>query len=361
MTLPVPPAGDPTQGPDLLAESGRYSFREELPLDRIFTPREVRLMTRLQEWCRPESRGVAAELRRALGTGLKGLASIALSLAAYPSLRVKASLGGKERSGETLLDRLMAAGEHGLEWTLPTKAILSRTYGIAKVNFWTAAQYALEPDPSPEARELLALVKEAIEEAVYSRLAEELYGSFVTSRWTSPEVKRATAEQVLELWDGRVGFATDRFCPILRSAWAARCRAPRVFGTLMGTTEIFSLILQDCDARFVEWFSRQRYDSEQVQAFEEFLFDLPFESLEKVRAMMREEGRSAVGPDEVARYLGFPKGRLRPLIEDPKQLYVSFRKRRVKAQYRTSMRVAGPKRTAESYLLEALLAQGPTG
>jgi hypothetical protein len=73
--------------------------------------------------------------------------------------------------------------------------------------------------------------------------------------------------------------------------------------------------------------------------------------------MMNDEGRTAVGPDEVARYLGFPKGRLRPLIEDPKDLYVSFRKRRVKAQYRLSMHVPGPKRTAESYLLLALISQ----
>jgi hypothetical protein len=92
-----------------------------------------------------------------------------------------------------------------------------------------------------------------------------------------------------------------------------------------------------------------------VQAFEEFVFDLPFEDLSKVRQMMKEEGRAAVGPDEVAKYLGYPKGRLRPLIEDPKALYSSFRQRRVKAQYRTSMRAPGPKRTAESYVLEGLL------
>lgn len=361
MSSPASSGGDAPSPSDLLAESGRYAFREELPLDRIFTPREVGLWERLEAWSRDPHGRVTADLRRTLGPGLKGLAAIALALAAYPSLKARDSLGGKERSGETLMERLMAAGEHGLEWTLPTKAVLSRTYGIAKVNFWTAVQYALEADASPEARELVRPVREAIEEAVYTRLAEELYGSFVTSRWTSPEVKRATIEQVLELWEGRVGLATDRFCPILRSAWAARCRAPRVFGTLMGTAEIFTLVLQDCDPRFVDWFCRQRYDSEQVQAFEEFLFDLPFESLEKVRAMMREEGRTVVGPDEVARYLGFPKGRLRPLIEDAKELYVSFRTRRTKAQYRTSMRVPGPKRTAESYLLEALLAQGPTG
>ena len=49
-----------------------------------------------------------------------------------------------------------------------------------------------------------------------------------------------------------------------------------------------------------------------------------------------------------------------------KDLYRSFRTRRVKAQYRTSMEVPGPRRTAESYVLEALLEaeardSGPSG
>ena len=139
---------------------------------------------------------------------------------------------------------------------------------------------------------------------------------------------------------------------------AVRCRTPRVFGTLMGASEIATLLFQDCDEHFVDWFTRQDHESEQVQAFEEFVFDLPFESIESVRLRMKQEGVDAVGPDEVARYLGFPKGKMNPLIEDPKALYSSFRNRRVKAQYRTSLHMPGPKRTAESYLLGGLLLAG---
>jgi len=295
------------------------------------------------------------DTRQALAVGFHGLGAIATALDAYPSLRDTGRLGGVERSGETLMRKLLAAGEHGLEWFIPTKGLLSRTFGIAKVNFWTSLSYALKRAVDDEARSLREGVHEAIEEAVYTRLAEELYGSFVTSLVTAPQVKRLAINQIMDLWDGRVGFATYRFCPILRSAWAARCRAPRVFGTLMGTQEIASLLFQDCDERFLDSFIQRDLESEEVQAFEEFVFDVPFESLERVRHLMKEEGRSAVGPEEVAKYLGF---RLNPLIEEPKALYSSFRKRRVKAQYRTSMRVAGPKRTAESYVLEELLLAG---
>jgi hypothetical protein len=70
---------------------------------------------------------------------------------------------------------------------------------------------------------------------------------------------------------------------------------------------------------------------------------------------MREEGKTVVGPREVELYLGFGEGKLRPLVGGTKSLYASFRGRRVKAKYRASMGVPGPKRTAEAYVLEALL------
>jgi hypothetical protein len=347
-----PPVGSPI---DPLDESGCYTLHNELSLKQVFTNREVRLIERLQAFCRTGNNAVTRDVFSALTQGFRGLGSIATALEAYPSLHDRAKLGGIVRSADTLMRNLLDAGEHGLEWVLPTKGVLSRTFGIAKVNFWTSLRYALKPSEEPSALKLRAAVREAIEEAVYTRLAEELYASFVTSSVTDLEVKRRAIRQIMELWEGRVGFATYRFCPLLRSAWVARCRAPRVFGTMMGASEIASLLFQDCDARFVEWFTQSENDSSQVQAFEEFVFDLAFEDLERVRMMMAEDRRDAVGPDEVARYLGFPKGTLRPLLEDPKALYSSFRTRRTKAQYRTSLRMPGPKRTAESYVLEGLL------
>ncbi len=345
------PAANPANDP--LVESGLYTLHAELEPEQIFTASEVDLVEKLRAYARTHTDQIGKDVRKALSVGFRGLGSLATAFGSYPSLYDKGTLGGKERSGETLMRKLLEAGEHGLDWILPTKALLSRTFGIAKVNFWISMRYAMHECERDQSDALRRQIQEAIEEAVYTRLAEELYASFVTSRTMSPQVKRLAIEQLLDLWEGRTSFATGRFCPILRSAWSARCRAPRVFGTMMGASEIASLLFQDCDARFVESFTAHANDSEQMQAFEEFVFDLPFESLEKVRMMMQEEDRDVVGPDEVGRFLGL--GKLHPLLEDPKALYSSFRKRRVKAQYRTSMRAPGPKRTAESYVLEGLL------
>jgi hypothetical protein len=328
----------------------------EIRLDQIFTQAEIDLVEDLRAFASGGAEPRAKDVERAVEGGIYTLATMALSLSSYPSLKDRHVLGGKERSFETLMRTLLEGGEHGLEWVLPSKAILSRAFGIAKVNFFTGLRYVIEACEGADARALLHRILGAIEESVYMRLAEELYASFITSRTMAREVKAKAAQHLIDLWEGRSGVVTSRFCPILRSAWAARTRAPRIFGTLMGTSEIFQLLFQDCDEQFVSWFTRYGQDSEQVQAFEEFLFDLSFENLQRVRQRMREEGRTCVGPREVEIYLAFGEGNLRPLTGDPKGLYVSFRRRRVKAQYRTSVGVAGPKKTAEAYMLEAIFA-----
>jgi len=350
----TPPSSDPSTS---AAGTGQFAVRISgaLTLREILTPNEAELVEALQAFAARGTDSWADDLQEALDHGLQSLARLSFSLASFPSLKESHVLGRKQRSLESLMRTLVEGGEHGLEWVLPTKAVLARTFGIAKVQFFSSVRYVLEACEGPEAAALLAQIHSAVEEAVYTRLAEELYASFVTSRTTSRHVKELAAQHLVDMWEGRVGLATNRFCPMLRSAWSARLRAPRVFGTLLGTSEIVQLLFEDCDQEFVAFFGQHASDSEQRQAFEEFLFDLPFESLERVRRRMREENKTCVGPREVERYLGFGEGKLRPLVGGGKALYVSFRRRRVKAQYRASMGVPGPKRTAEAYILEALL------
>ena len=353
MASPDSPAADP--GTTTSSGAEPLVCLDQAYLDRdLFTPHEIRVVAHLKRFAAEDAGEQSQELQDAMDQGFGGLAALVHALRSYPSLRERGTLGRRERSGETLMRKLLEAGQHAVEWSLPTKAIISRTFGIAKVNFWTAMRYAVTACNEDEAQSLSDDIQACIEEAVYTRLAEEVYGSFVTSRTTDPAVRREAIEALVDLWEGRVRFATDRFCPILRSAWAARCRAPRTFGTLLGASELFHLLFADCSERFVEAIASSA-DEDETHAFEEFLFDLPFESLERVRLRMREDGRDVVDASQVADYLGLGTDGLRPLVDDPKALYTSFRTRRVKAQYRTSMGVPGPKRTAEAYVLEALL------
>jgi hypothetical protein len=333
-----------------------------VPIERVFNPREQVLVRRIVEFASGTGAGpFRGDLVKALNTGFAGLGHIAEAIRSYPSLVEKRMLGGKERSRETLIDALIRGGDHALEWNLPTKAVLSRAYGIAKVNFLTSLRYVVEACQAEEVPTLLEEIATDIEEAVYTRLAEELLTSLVTSPNIDGDLRRLAAAQAVELWEGRLDLALDQFLPVLRSAWLARARAVRVFGTMLGTTEILQLLFAGADSTFVDWFSRVEATPEHHQAFEEFLFDLSYESLQKVRFRMMEDGLSVVDRTRVEEYLGLPPGALKPRVSDPKELYTSFRRRRVRAQYRVSTGAPGPRRPAEGYVMEAILRrQMPT-
>jgi hypothetical protein len=235
--------------------------------------------------------------------------------------------------------------------------VLSRAFGIAKVNFLTSVRYVIEACQAQEVPALLETISAAVEDAVYTRLAEDLIGSLITTPSSDADLKRLAALRLVELWEGRLSITVDALTPVLRSAWAARQRAVRVFGTMMGTSEILQLLFADCDTKFVEWFGRREVTAEEQQAFEEFLFDIPYESLQRVRYRMLEDGVSVVDRARVEGYLGLPAGALHPTVGDAKDLYIAFRRRRVRAQYRAATGAPGPRRTAEGYIMEAILRQ----
>jgi hypothetical protein len=327
-----------------------------VPIERIFTERELRLVRRLLAFGQSDGPGpFRGDLVRALDTGIRGLGHIAEAIRTYPSLRETRRLGGRERSPQTLIDGLIRGGEHAFEWALPTKAVLSRAFGIAKVNFLTSMRYVVEACQADEVPSLLEEIAADVEEAVYTRLAEELLGTLITSPSAEMDLKRLSAAQLVELWEGRIELSVDRFMPIVRSAWQARTRAKRVFGTMLGTQEILQLLFGECLPQFVAWFGRREVTTEEHQAFEEFLFDLPYESLQRVRYRMMEDGLSVVDRTKVEEYLGLAPGALQPSVADPKDLYVSFRRRRVRAQFRASTGAPGPRRVAEGYIMEAIL------
>ena len=124
-------------------------------------------------------------------------------------------------------------------------------------------------------------------------------------------VKVSSPPGTSSMWDvfgeGSLG-PLDMLAPMLRSAWQARSRAVRVFGTMLGTAEIMQMLFANCDQQFVAWFARREVTPEEQQAFEEFLFDIPYESLQRVRFRMMEDGLAVVDRAKVEEYLGLAPG-----------------------------------------------------
>ena len=117
--------------------------------------------------------------------------------------------------------------------------------------------------------------------------------------------KRRIADLLISIWDDST-LEIDDFAPILESAWHARNRITSDFGCLVGATETFRLVCEDCSSEVLEFFARDGMTDAETQAFEEFLFNMTWEELNTLRARMRAEGKSAVSPKWAAGVLGRP-------------------------------------------------------
>jgi hypothetical protein len=335
----------------------------------FFDPAEREHVAAALRYVGEESADEEAVLRGVLGR-LERTASLVRdtpSMAA--SWRVR---GGRNFSGESLVELLCRVPDYDLDLHIPTKAVLGQSYLIAKINFWKALRYALEPDPpttpgghapllgarrGPD--DLTGAIALHLSKAIYSKLAEELFLSIVTDTENPPNVKAAAAGFLARIWDERLVIAVDDFAPLLESVWRARSKLLPVLGTMLGTAEVFQLFREACDLRFLDYFGSDGVGQEQLLAFEEFLFGLSHEEITRLRKHMADSAQSVMTLDSARELLGRTKLSWMPLNEEGAQaLYTSYKKRRVKAHYRMLTAADGPKRTAEEYVMIALLHAG---
>jgi hypothetical protein len=252
-------------------------------------------------------------------------------------------------NGETLLELLCAVPDWDLDLHVPVRVVFGQAYLIAKINFLKAIRYGLEAVNGSE--QLLARTEDELGQSIYSKLAEELFISIATDTRGERAVKVAATRSLFRIWEERLKSEIDDFAPVLESVWHARNKLRPVIGTTLGTSEFFRL-LHDCsDTRFLEYFEED-VPEEQLQAFEEFLFGLSYEQISNLRARMRAENTSAVSREEAAQSR---PASWAPRDAGPQALYTSYKKRRVKAQYRVLTSTPGPRKTAEEFVMTAFL------
>ena len=162
---------------------------------------------------------------------------------------------------------------------------------------------------------------------------------------------------MITIWDD-AALEIDDFAPLLESAWHARNRINSAYGTLLGATETFRLVTEDCSPEVLEFFGRDGMSVDESAAFEEFLFNMTSEELATLRRAMRQQGIGAASPAWAAEILGRTIEELEHSHEiDPMALYRSYQRRQLAADFRLMSGAPGPRRTAEGYLMVYLLDQ----
>ena len=273
-------------------------------------------------------------------------------------LRRPTALGGEARTEETLIDHLCTIDGLSGDLTLPLKATLSRTHLLTKINFlrgFVKATAALTDMPA--AARMTHELREEVAQSIYTLLAEELLLALLRKPDVERRTKQRAADQLITIWDD-AALEIDDFAPLLESAWHARNRINSAYGTLLGATETFRLVCEDCSPEVLDFFGRDGMSADEAAAFEEFLFNMTAEELGKLRRAMQQQRISSATPAWAAEVLGRQIEELEHSHEiDPMALYRSYQRRQLAADFRLMAGAPGPRRTAEGYLMVYLLDQ----
>lgn len=293
---------------------------------------------------------------------MKQLADLNEIIWRLPSLRETQTLGTITRNYETLLAHLCRSDGLEGDLELPVKATLQRTFLMSKIQFLRAfvkATNALR-ERTPDLRSLNIQLREELAQSIYTLMAEDLMLALLRKPGLKEPTKRQAATELCKIWDNATLEIDDLF-PMLESAWHARNRIVANLGTLLGASEYFRLVREDCAPQFLDYFSRDEVSDAENQAFIEFLFGITTEELEIVKARMKEDGLDAADEEWVSSVLG------RSLEHecadddadeiDPVSLYRSYQRRQLAADFRILANAPGPRRTAEAYLIVYLLDQ----
>jgi hypothetical protein len=270
-----------------------------------------------------------------------------------PSLYATETFGTKKRSLESLIEHLCHGDGLAGELSLPLKATLSRTFLVAKIQFLRGFVRAVHAHVGKREgfEELDSSLREELAQAIYTQLAEELLLALLRKPDVDDIIKRRAAKQLIAIWEN-AEIEIDDFCPLLESAWHARNRVNADLGSLLGTSEYFRLVCEDCAPQFLDFFNRDEVSVQQKQAFEEFLFDMTFEELTMLRAEMRLQKLDTITPEWAAGVLG--RSIERETVQrriDPMALYRSYFRRQLAADFRIVAGRPGPRRTAEAYMM----------
>ena len=274
-------------------------------------------------------------------------------------LRRPTALGGEARDESTLIDHLCSIDGLSGDLALPLKATLSRTHLLTKINFlrgFVKATAALGSD-HPQAAKMTHELREEVAQSIYTLLAEELFLALLRKPDVQRRTKQRAADQLITIWDD-AALEIDDFAPLLESAWHARNRINSAYGTLLGATETFRLVREDCSPEVLDFFGRDGMSVDESSAFEEFLFNMTSEELATLRRAMQQQHVSAASPAWAAEVLGRQIEDLEHSHEiDPMALYRSYQRRQLAADFRLMSGAPGPRRTAEGYLMVYLLDQ----
>jgi hypothetical protein len=327
--------------------------REQRPtmtdVDPVLDHAERTLIDRSLAWLRERAPRESA----ALWDHVKRVARLGEVLDRSPSLALAEGPSEAERHETHLVERLSHVDPMGRELVLPEKAHVARAFSLAKIALLRDFEQAMDPERGGDAG-MRAELHTELAQSVYTLIATDILGGLLSDQLLGEPHRRRAARQLILIWDRAAQLEIDDFCPLLEAAWRARSRIGVHFGALVGAGEYMRLVATKCPEEFLDFFVRDDAADDEMQAFEEFLFNVPFEELTRLRAVAKERGQLidlAAAEEILGRSLAEVAA-----IDDPDTIYRSYVRRRTAAEFRRWVGAPGPRRAAEAYIMTKVLA-----
>ena len=285
---------------------------------------------------------------------LRQVQNLAQDIALFPSLLERTETNTSVRTPEELVESLVSYHEEGdTLLQLPSKATLGKGSAVTKIHTFFSMYKLARDFTDLEEKEVKKYLDETIS-IMLTLMAEDVYMDIIRDESISKELRREMALSLIILWEHRSDQTIDDIAPVLQSVWQARRKIAPVFGTMMGTSELLQVSMQ-MDGQWVQFMKSRLSDPDVTQAMEEFLFGISHEQIQRLKAILKEQGVKNIGRDEVSSYLG---ERVKTdIAADYRDFYLLFTVRRDNARVRARLHFDGPKHTLEDHFIRFVIEQ----
>ena len=273
-----------------------------------------------------------------------------------PSLIKKEHYVDQKKNIISMVEKLSTVGVTN-QLTLPTRAILGRSFIITKINFYYFISKVISNDDTD--KDLEKEISKYCEKLVFLLMLEETYELIIENNLLDDkDIVKTAAEELSYLWEHRMDKNLDSFSSPLIALWKERCTIIPVLGSLKGVMEILMLSSKLSD----DWadFLSQKTDENNIQALEEFVFGLNHEEITSLRKFMTASNMSSINRDDAIEILKkeyiYKEKECIFLSGDAKAIYSFFHKRLHNVRVRKFRHdAAGPTQTIEELFLIHLL------
>lgn len=283
----------------------------------------------------------------------EALQDLARAISKYPSIFGTQSLGRESRSVETLVDNLQVHDVVDLLLHVPTKALLGKSFSIAKINFLYMIYYIIREHVKVDS--LQDLIMDAISRSVFIVMAEEVFLSILLDRKIAKHIRNNAGYLLVNIWEYRIDHGVSEFAPVLIKVWQTRKSLKPAYGTMLGISELFR-IAENNSIIWMDYLQRDGLSDDEVAALREFLLGLTYEEMKLLNDNMERTGKSCLDEHEMDIILGERKIYPEYLYDDPRELFKSYRHRYKNASFRSRAGIEGPQKTLEEYIMCYLLS-----